>query len=117
MATTNTSALRGVHHVHSTFVPNNIPIAEVLAACYNDISQVEIANGASEMAHTIPDFKTKKAFKEAVARGERVTIDPSTFFFKAPPTNGKEVIEGPAAYHKWYAQVEIRDGVVVKVTD
>jgi hypothetical protein len=67
------------------------------------------------MAHIIPDFKSKKAFKEAVAKGERVVLDESYYLFQAPPRNGREFISGPAEYHKWYAEVELKDGVIVKV--
>lgn len=62
-----------------------------------------------------PNFKTKKALKEAVARGERVLIySPGPF---PPKMNGREFVEGPhyPAPHTWYAEVELEDGVVIKV--
>jgi hypothetical protein len=62
-----------------------------------------------------PNFKSKKAFKEAVAAGQLVTVfSPGPF---PAPTQGKAYIEGPhyPEPHKWYAQVEVKDGVVVKV--
>lgn len=67
------------------------------------------------MAHVIPDFKSKKAFKEAVANGEKVRLDPDYYIFAPPPVNGREFISGPAEYHRWYAEVELVNGVVVKV--
>jgi hypothetical protein len=62
-----------------------------------------------------PNFKTKKALKEAVANGDRVEVfSPGPFPAKA---NGREAIEGPhyPAAHTWYANVTVVDGVVTKV--
>jgi hypothetical protein len=62
------------------------------------------------------NFKTKKALKDAVAKGERIGIyDPSPF--QKVVTNGKAWIEGPwfPEPHKWYAGVEMKNGVIVKV--
>ena len=67
------------------------------------------------MAHISPDFKTKKAFKEAVARGMQVcTFSPGPFPVKE---DGEDFVEAPADYHRWYARVEVRKGCVVKVLD
>ena len=66
--------------------------------------------------YTTQNFKTKKALKEAVARGDEVYVyQPGPF---APaPTNGRVALEGPhyPAPHTWYATAEIVDGKVVKV--
>jgi hypothetical protein len=67
------------------------------------------------MAYVTPNFKTKKALKEALAAGERVEVfSPGPFGCK---TDGQESIEGPhyPAPHSWYSVVEVRDGLVVKV--
>lgn len=68
------------------------------------------------MAYVDPDFKSKKEFKAAVAAGAVLaTYNPSGLF---PTTqNGRTVIEGPhyPKPHKWYASVEVANGVVVKV--
>ena len=58
------------------------------------------------MAHISPDFKTKKAFKAAVANGENILLfQPGGIF---PLAGGTEhVVEAPADYHKWYARVRI----------
>lgn len=67
------------------------------------------------MAYVNPNFKTKKALKDAVKAGETVTV------FSPGPfpciTNGRESIEGPhyPKPHTWYANVEVTDGVVTKV--
>jgi hypothetical protein len=68
------------------------------------------------MAYVSPNFKTKKALKEAVKNGERVEVfSPGPFGCKS---DGRETIEGPhyPAPHSWYAGVEVVDGLVVKVT-
>lgn len=63
-----------------------------------------------------PNFKTKKALKEAVAAGRRVTIlsDP---FGGSKSSNEQVTVEGPhyPAPHSWYATVETENGRVVRV--
>lgn len=62
-----------------------------------------------------PNFKTKKALKEAIAAGQPVSVfSPGPFPCKE---NGTEAVEGPhyPAAHTWYAQVTIVDGMVTKV--
>lgn len=62
-----------------------------------------------------PNFKTKKALKEAVAKGERVEVfSPGPFPAK---TDGEESVEGPhfPKPHTWYARVKVENGTVVKV--
>lgn len=67
------------------------------------------------MAYTTTNFKTKKAFKEAVAAGKKISVwSPGPF----PVTeNGTTTIEGPhyPAPHTWYASVTVVDGIVTKV--
>jgi len=65
--------------------------------------------------YTSINFKNKKAFKEAVARGDKITLYAPGL--GTPKENGIEFVEGPhyPEPHRWYAQVEVRDGVVVKV--
>jgi len=67
------------------------------------------------VAYVDPNFKTKKALKEAVAKGEPVYVfSPGPFGCKA---DGTEFIEGPhyPQPHTWYAQVTVENGMVVKV--
>ena len=67
--------------------------------------------------YVLPNFKTKKALKEAVASGKEVTI------FQPGPFGGNEsgsgscTVEGPhyPELHKWYARVTITDGKITKV--
>ena len=71
--------------------------------------------------YTDRNFKTKKALKEAVANGEKVTIYQAGGMFSPPEADlhytGIAYLEGPhyPAPHSWYAQVELKDGIVVKV--
>ena len=62
-----------------------------------------------------PNFKTKKALKEAIASGQRVTVFAPGL--GSPNPNGSNCVEGPhyPAPHSWYAQVTTKDGVVVSV--
>lgn len=62
------------------------------------------------------NFKTKKAFKDAVRAGETITLFAPGF--GTPAVNGRESVEGPwyPEPHKWYAGVEMKDGKVVKVS-
>jgi hypothetical protein len=64
-----------------------------------------------------PNFKTKKALKEAVKNGEPVTVT-NPGLFGEPPSTGSATIEGPhyPEPHRWYAQVDIKDGLVVAVS-
>lgn len=65
-----------------------------------------------------PNFKTKKALKEAVAAGKIVTIyQPGPFGGREPHSAKGVAVEGPhyPEPHKWYAQVDVENGQVVKV--
>lgn len=63
-----------------------------------------------------PNFKTKKALKEAVAAGEEVTVFNPGPFGEANQ-NGVEFVEGPhyPKPHRWYAQVQVTNGLVTGV--
>ena len=65
--------------------------------------------------YTSINFKTKKAFKEAVARGEKITIYAPGI--GQPRLNGTEYVEGPhyPEPHRWYAEVQMENGYVVSV--
>ena len=68
--------------------------------------------------YTNVNFKTKKAFKEAVARGESITVYQPGPFGGNEPTEGTVCVEGPhyPAPHTWYATATLKNGVVVKVS-
>ncbi|KKN54535.1 hypothetical protein LCGC14_0591270 [marine sediment metagenome] len=62
------------------------------------------------------NYKTKKALKQAVTEGKQITaFQPG---LGTMPLNGIIYLEGPhyPASHTWYAQAELKDGVIVKVT-
>lgn len=67
--------------------------------------------------YTHINFKTKKALKEAVSAGQRVTVYQPGPFGGNAPTSGKITLEGPhyPEPHKWYAEAWLEGGVVVKV--
>ena len=68
--------------------------------------------------YTEINFKTKKALKEAIAAGKRVTVFQPGPFGGDPPQNGKVALEGPhyPEPHRWYAQATLVNGVVTKVS-
>lgn len=60
--------------------------------------------------------KTKKLLKEWVKEGREVrAFQPGGMF--PSQTDGQAVIEGPhyPQPHRWYAQVTLKDGVIVSV--
>lgn len=68
--------------------------------------------------YTSTNFKTKKALKDAVSSGQRVTVfQPNDMFGGSPPQEGEVSVEGPHSPkpHAWYARVTLKNGVVVKV--
>jgi hypothetical protein len=67
--------------------------------------------------YTNKNFPSKKALKDAVSRGERVTYYQPGPFGGAEPMDGTIYLEGPhyPQAHKWYAQATVADGIIVKV--
>ena len=68
------------------------------------------------MAYVSPDFKTKKALKEALAKGEDIDVyQPG---LGTVPVNGKVSLEGPhyPKPHTWYATGTMENGKLVKVS-
>ena len=65
--------------------------------------------------YTDQNFKTKKALKDAVASGQQVRLFAPGL--GQPKRDGMETVEGPhyPEPHRWYARVEVKDGLVVKV--
>jgi hypothetical protein len=66
--------------------------------------------------YTDINFKTKKAFKEAFASGKPLsTYQPGGMF--EGTKNGETTIEGPhyPEPHKWYARVQLKDGIITRV--
>lgn len=67
------------------------------------------------MAYTSVDFPTKKALKEAIKAGQKISVfSPGPFRVSS---NGTVFLEGPHApqAHSWYAQAKLVDGYIVKV--
>ena len=62
-----------------------------------------------------PNYRTKKALREAVAAGEDVSVySPGPF---PAPAEGMVSVEGPhyPEPHRWYARVRVVEGRVAKV--
>lgn len=62
-----------------------------------------------------PNFRTKKALKEALASGQRVTVTENTPWGTRDVADGAVYLEGPhyPEPHKWYAQGVVKDGRLV----
>jgi hypothetical protein len=62
-----------------------------------------------------PNYRTKKALKEAVEKGEPVTLFAPGLGRAA--TEGWDTAEGPhyPAAHTWYAKVRMENGLVKEV--
>lgn len=67
--------------------------------------------------YTEKNFKTKKALKEAVSKGEKISVFQPGGLGSGPPANGSVTLEGPhyPAPHTWYAQATLVDGYIAKV--
>lgn len=66
-----------------------------------------------------PNYRTKKALKDAVKNGEAVSVFiPNGGMFGPDPTNGQFSVEGPhyPKPHTWYARVTVVNGKVTKVS-
>lgn len=65
--------------------------------------------------YTVKNYKSKKELKEDVATGKEVRLFAPGL--GAPKDNGTEYVEGPhyPQPHKWYAEVTVVNGKVVKV--
>lgn len=68
------------------------------------------------MAYVLPNYRTKKALKDALKQGADIEVfQPG---LGNVPVNGRIALEGPhyPEPHRWYANGEMRDGKLVKVT-
>lgn len=65
--------------------------------------------------YVTPNYKTKKALKEALAAGTEVTVFAPGL--GTPKENGVETVEGPhyPEPHRWYARVQVVNGKVTRV--
>lgn len=66
--------------------------------------------------YTSKNFPTKKALKEAIKNGDRVTVYQPGLGGPAP-SDGVVFLEGPhyPKPHTWYAEATLKNGVVVSV--
>jgi len=65
--------------------------------------------------YTDVNFKSKKALKEAIAKGDKVRVYAPGL--GSVPENGSCAVEGPhyPKPHTWYGTVTIKNGYVVSV--
>jgi hypothetical protein len=68
--------------------------------------------------YVMPNFRTKRALRLALADGQRVDVfQPNNIFGTVVPTDGTVYLEGPhyPAAHTWYAVGTMKDGKLVKI--
>lgn len=66
------------------------------------------------MAYTTHNFKTKKALKEAIVNGDRISVfQPGPFGPNVP--DGSVALEGPhyPEPHRWYACASVKAGIII----
>jgi len=63
-------------------------------------------------------YQTKKALREAVRNGKftRDMLIETSMFGPEWADNGRLTVEGPPGYHKYYANITVRDGEAIKVS-
>ena len=62
--------------------------------------------------YTVIDFKTKKSLRLAVEAGDEVQVYQPGPFGPAVK-DGPGAVEGPHGYHRWYAEVQVQDSIIV----
>ena len=69
------------------------------------------------MAYTVTNYKSKKALKEDILAGKQVRCYQPGLGPDLTNFTGRVFLEGPhyPEPHRWYAEAELKDGVVVKV--
>ena len=69
------------------------------------------------MSYTTKNFKTKKAIKEAIANGEKITCYNPGLGGELPK-DGVVYIEGPhyPQPHRFYGKGTLKDGYLIKIT-
>ena len=67
--------------------------------------------------YTSVNFKTKKALKEAIKSGERITIYQPGPYSGNEPSEGEVALEGPhfPDPHTWYATGILKNRFLIKV--
>lgn len=63
-----------------------------------------------------PNFKTKKAVKDAIASGQTVTVF-TVSPFEVDPVDQAVTLEGPhyPEPHRWYAQGVVKGGKLISI--
>lgn len=68
-------------------------------------------------AYLYPELKSKKAYKEAIAQGLRITAKENSIFGSTSVENGTVTFEGPhfPKPHRYYGRALVENGRVVKI--
>lgn len=68
--------------------------------------------------YLFPNLRSKKAFKEALAQGKKITAIHKTPFGDIAESSGKVAFSGPhyPEPHRFYGTAIIKDGKVIKIS-
>jgi hypothetical protein len=106
------------------FVPDDYRIVEIDEPANYILIRGNLGNTLKPLKgewlmYAVGNPRTKKMLREWVANGRTVEayLPNSEFTGFKVQTEGTALIEGPhyPEPHRWYAQVELRDGLIVKV--
>jgi len=67
--------------------------------------------------YTTINFKTKKAIKEAIAAGKKISVYQPGPFGGNEQTEGTVYLEGPhyPQPHRWYGEGKLKDGYLISI--
>ena len=76
-----------------------------------------LVKGTRCIMYTTKNFLNKRAIKEAIKAGEKVTVYEPGIGAGSEPKNGTVTLEGPhfPKPHTWYGQGVLKDGVLVSI--
>jgi len=69
-------------------------------------------------AYLYPNLKSKKAYKDAIAKGQTIMAQENTPWGNKPIDSGRAVFEGPhyPQPHRFYGTAIVENGKVVKIS-
>ena len=68
--------------------------------------------------YTVTNYKTKKAVKEAISKGDKIKVfQPNNMFNVQIPDAGTVYLEGPhyPEPHRWYGEGTMKEGYLVRI--
>lgn len=113
--------MRCIHCGYGSLVRSNFRLsANGMPYCKSEAKpECEVARMETRMAYTDKNYKTKKAIKDDIAKGVKITCHQPNGDLTgvSAPTDGRIFLEGPhyPQPHRWYAEGEMKDGYLVRI--